>query len=69
MMTQTIMRRIHNTAKMAPYDLFWMFPLAKQQERGGGERGGERDDWSLLGLKAKYEETITAAQVFQHLRR
>lgn len=65
MMTQTIMRRIHNTAKMAPYDLFWMFLLAKQQE-GGGEGG--RDDWSVLGLKAKYEETITTAQVFQHLQ-
>ncbi len=67
-MTQTIMRRIHNTAKMAPYDLFWMFPLAEQHE--GRERGErERDGQSLLGLKAKYEETITAAQVFQHLQR
>lgn len=65
MMTQTIMRRIHNTAKMAPYDLFWMFPLAEQ--RGGRER--ERDDCRRLGLKANYEETITAAQVFQHLQR
>ena len=74
MMTQTIMRRIHNTAKMAPCDLFWMFPLHGIGERGReGEREGEgekeRDDWSLLGLKAKYEETITAAQVFQHLQR
>lgn len=48
MMTQTIMRRIHNTAKMAPYDLFWMFPLAEQ--RGGRER----ERWlQAIGVESK----------------
>lgn len=41
MMTQTIMRRIHNRAKMAPYDLFWMFLLAKQEQRRESERERE----------------------------